>query len=477
MKPTKEQQDIIKRFTEVDILKVNAVAGSGKSSTLAMLAYANPVSSLYLAFNKAVADEAKENFPDHVDCRTTHSLAFSGFGRNLAHKLKRPKKYRNVAGTSSETAKFYKINDIHGEDEEVVNATSIASAVRATVQRYEQSDDLALESKHLPWHQIKEILEKKPTIDKQKVDKEILKVAKKLWDDRIDPSSPVLTTHDTYLKLWQLSNPTIHYDIIYLDEAQDTNPVVLDVVRKQKCKVVYVGDTFQSIYQFRGATNAMESVIAPAMLLTMSFRYGDEIANVARKIIKGAIDVKGNPKVKSQVSEIDSGKPFTKLFRTNSALFSEAVDMLKDGLKVKCEVDTSNYIRMLESAENLYRGNTKDVKHEEMTPFSTWDDLLLAAKENPELARISKTVVSGAVGLFKTQLKKVERHEGNADVILTTAHKSKGRQWDQVVIAEDFRDLKDIWENDNQQEINLLYVAVTRAVNTLELPEGILKEL
>jgi len=151
--------------------------------------------------------------------------------------------------------------------------------------------------------------------------------------------------------------------------------------------------------------------------------------------------------------------------------------MLKDGLKVKCEVDTSNYIRMLESAENLYRGNTKDVKHEEMTPFSTWDDLLLAAKENPELARISKTVVSGAVGLFKTQLKKVERHEGNADVILTTAHKSKGRQWDQVVIAEDFRDLKDIWENDNQQEINLLYVAVTRAVNTLELPEGILKEL
>jgi superfamily I DNA/RNA helicase len=44
-----------------------------------------------------------------------------------------------------------------------------------------------------------------------------------------------------------LSNPVIAADFILLDEAQDTNPVVLEVLRKQSAQMIYVGDKYQRI--------------------------------------------------------------------------------------------------------------------------------------------------------------------------------------------------------------------------------------
>ncbi len=84
-KLTKEQQDIIDTSINMynnpednNLLKVSAVAGSSKSFTLTKIAEALPhTSQLYLAYNKAIATEAKENFPYYVDCKTTHSLAYT----------------------------------------------------------------------------------------------------------------------------------------------------------------------------------------------------------------------------------------------------------------------------------------------------------------------------------------------------------------------------------------------------------------
>ena len=70
--PTHEQQTILDSFKEHRILKVNACAGSGKSSTLKMLAEQNNQPSLYVCYNKTVATEAQNKFPKNVNCRTTH---------------------------------------------------------------------------------------------------------------------------------------------------------------------------------------------------------------------------------------------------------------------------------------------------------------------------------------------------------------------------------------------------------------------
>lgn len=67
----------------------------------------------------------------------------------------------------------------------------------------------------------------------------------------ISPGGDCPTTHDAYVKNWQLSKPVLNYDYIMFDEAQDENPVLLHVILSQKCQKIFVGDKFQSIYQFR----------------------------------------------------------------------------------------------------------------------------------------------------------------------------------------------------------------------------------
>uniref|UniRef100_UPI0013D42A21 UvrD-helicase domain-containing protein n=1 Tax=Klebsiella pneumoniae TaxID=573 RepID=UPI0013D42A21 len=65
-------------------------------------------------------------------------------------------------------------------------------------------------------------------------------------------------THDGYLKLFQLSKPDLskQFGLIMVDEWQDTNEVTMDIVLEQDARLILVGDRHQSIYGFRGATNA-----------------------------------------------------------------------------------------------------------------------------------------------------------------------------------------------------------------------------
>jgi superfamily I DNA/RNA helicase len=62
-------------------LKIQAFAGAGKTSTLAAIAASLPQRKfLYLAFNRAAANEAKVRMPSNVTVRTAHALAFRGVG-------------------------------------------------------------------------------------------------------------------------------------------------------------------------------------------------------------------------------------------------------------------------------------------------------------------------------------------------------------------------------------------------------------
>ncbi|MCP5859974.1 UvrD-helicase domain-containing protein, partial [Klebsiella pneumoniae] len=86
--------------------------------------------------------------------------------------------------------------------------------------------------------------------------------ARNIWAYMQDTKSDVKMPHDGYLKLYAMSRPALRYDIILLDEAQDTNPITLDLVMAQRghAKIVLVGDRHQGIYGFRKAMNAMEAV-------------------------------------------------------------------------------------------------------------------------------------------------------------------------------------------------------------------------
>lgn len=65
-------------------------------------------------------------------------------------------------------------------------------------------------------------------------------------DDEGDPSLGM--THAGYLKLFQLSRPCLSrvYDVIMLDEAQDSNPCIASIVlRETACARILVGDSHQ----------------------------------------------------------------------------------------------------------------------------------------------------------------------------------------------------------------------------------------
>ncbi|CAI2527191.1 ATP-dependent DNA helicase PcrA [Serratia ficaria] len=68
--------------------------------------------------------------------------------------------------------------------------------------------------------------------------------------------------------------------------------------------------------------------------------------------------------------------------------------------------------------------------------------------------------------------------ESQAQVTVSTAHRSKGLEWPVVVLDEDFADITDplMTERERTDETNLLYVAVTRTRETLVL-NGLLQML
>lgn len=487
--PTDEQNNVVAMSKLHRLLKISAYAGAAKTSTLTMVAQEHVVPSIMLTFNKSLADEARGRFPSWVECRTVHSLAYATFGAPMRNKLSRPQTggYKNVAGTGTEIAKYFKTGDfmymIQGEREaRKMKLGGVGVAIKETVARFEQSADTELGYKHVSTTPCDQILLKDEK-SMRSFKYLVLSCAQKLWQLRTDLRSDVLATHDTYLKLYQLSKPDLsRYEVLYLDECQDVNAVVLDIFLRQqdKCRLYAVGDGYQNIYSWRGAMNAMLELDWPEVNLSKSFRFGQEIGDLADIVLAcdGTIQtaVKGWEKLSTQVmpkhelpQEVLDGQ-YTMLFRTNAALIFEAVTLLEQGKKVNLEIDVSDFTKLLDSAIELQRGNMTKVKHESLVQFATWKECEVEAQAvQGELLRVFNMVENGSVYKILGVLSKHKNHH-DPDVTLTTAHKSKGREFDVVILADDFPspyNQQGEWIGLQDMERNLLYVALTRTKKIL----------
>ncbi len=161
----------------------------------------------------------------------------------------------------------------------------VAAVVKGTVQRFCQSD--AARCRRGSMFRIGGAPPLSPGGAFADTHRAVAALAERLWERMADPRESVPLGHDGYLKLWALSNPMIPADFILLDEAQDSNGVVIGLLSRQPAQVVLVGDRYQQIYEWRGAVNAMDRMKTKHHAdLTQSFRFGPAIADAASRVLR-----------------------------------------------------------------------------------------------------------------------------------------------------------------------------------------------
>ena len=486
--PTAEQQAIIDAVGSGNSLKVAALAGTGKTSTLQFIADAYPNRrGLYLAYNKALQLEAEKKFPSWVDCKTVHGLAYKNEGFKFVGQLQARPDYSKIIETLA--IQDFKVTFAIKDNENKITVVELLADKQIAICReilrfFAFSKQHTIEKQNFEFFLQKELSKLNPDlfegtlkIDSKKVEvclqnmlQIILTETQKIWEHQRSPKSDLVpASHDTYLKTYQMSKPRISgYDYIMLDEAQDANPCILDILAQQTCQIIYVGDEYQQIYEFRGTVNAMQTLDLPVLYLTQSFRFGEAIANQANTVLKmlgSQFLVKGLPSIDSKIATIES-IPYTLLARTNTTIFEKCVEAIKEGYKCSLVVDVKGIISLVRSIFYIWIKKPEWVKDERVKKFKTWDSLVAIsnAEDDVDLLGAIKfidTYGGKTLNLLNLLEKSGNFPEAQADIIFSTAHKSKGREWDHVIIAEDFK-LK------SDQDKNLYYVALTRAKKVLD---------
>lgn len=460
--PTKEQADIIDAFIpyrrgQVNNIVINAGAGTGKTSTLRMLARAAMGKRLlYIAYNRAIADDSRASFPPNTECRTAHSLAFREVGQQYAHRLNagRVPSWQIAQSLGMRPIKL---------DQKMFTAGKAASLMMGMVKGfcYSSADEIA------PGH-LGYVLGLSDAEHRQ-VAEELLPYARRAWADIADVQGSLPFTHDCYLKLWAMSKPVLNFDVVLLDEAQDANPLIADLVERQgHAQRVLVGDQAQAIYGWRGAIDAMATFEGVRLVLSKSFRFGPAIAaeaNTWLDRLQAPLRLTGHT-INSRVGKVQS--PRAVLCRTNSGAVLAVMRALEAGQQPALVGGADQIKSMARAAIELERG--QGCSHPDLIAFKSWQEVV-EFTEHEDAGQDLRTFVRlidsyGAQQVIATLDKAVS--EDRADVIVSTAHKAKGREWDTVKVADDFPD-----KVKSNGEMMLAYVTVTRA--RLELDRGKLR--
>jgi F-box protein, helicase, 18 len=483
---TAEQNAIVQSSGNI---KINAVAGSGKTSTL--IAYAQNRSRLrrilYIAFNRSVRREAICRFDaagiKNVDVQTAHSLAFRHIvsGRNAQVT---PNGYR-----AHEIRQILNIKPVTPDPH---SANAVASHVRQfcslfcnqATRRVDELDYLST-------------IEDAPSAAfVQRHYDGILKETR-LFLAKMD-SNEIPVTHEFYLKKFQLSKPRLSYDCILFDEGQDASPVMLDFFLSQPGLKVIVGDAHQQIYGWRGAVNALGAVDFTDSPLNTSFRFGKGIAELAMECLQWkrhftdhipvVIHGKGGP---------GKTKLHATIARTNLGLLRAAIAQVsrKGGIKsLYFEGNFNSYLYASEGASlydilDLYLDRKDKIRDPLVASMPSFGELAqyAASAADPELNMLLDLVreygrsLPGLISLVRER-HRTDDDRGKADMIFSTVHRCKGMEYDTVDLDDGFTSEKRILNLIDKdgiakidaaklaEEVNLVYVAVTRARRKVTTP-------
>jgi hypothetical protein len=471
---TDEQYNIFQAVIhkEYPVIKVNAGAGTGKTFILLEVAQEldrRGKKTAYIVFNKHNADEAKTLFPKNTHVSTINSMAF--FFMRIGQKN------RNISSLyPSQIKNILKLNDIVNG----VNSYTYCTMINKCLNKFCNSGSDIVDNSHLSGNTTTPL------------SAEVIKHTQALFNNiRPEVLSKYPLPHAVYLKAWQLNGaPGIqNFDRILLDESQDSNPVTISILKKAKA-LLLVGDSSQSIYGFRGTVCAMNEFDGIELPLTLSFRFGEEIAYLANKIISlkknnnNEAPLRGLPSINTKIHNLSPGQKHTRIFRTNQDLIYTAKFLDDQYFPISIVGDMKDLALRLQSAW-LLKNNARHykIKHPLIAMHNSWEDLEEYAENNHanEIAQTYKIIlehdqrIPDIIQLLQRDKLKTQQ----AKITLVSGHRCKGMQDMEIVINGDFDRFIENGPTDSNwdDEMNLLYVAVTRAMRTLEIKSKFLKNL
>lgn len=454
---------------------VNARAGSGKTTTIVKALELTPKVSkvLFCAFNTHIKEELARRAPSHVKVQTMHSLGFAALRNGLPVK---PEVDENkLLGIVKEFLPDYETDGaLRGP---LMQLVSLAKNTLTDPEDRSALDDMAY----------------RYGVDLNGDTDRIMNLVAPVM--AVCASRTSVIDYDDMV--WLPIRLRMHfetYDWVFVDEAQDLNAAQIEIlmrtIRPKVGRVVAVGDPQQSIYGFRGADiNAIPKLIETlqAITLPLSISYRCPVSHIelAKEIVQ---DIEAAPGAKAgSVVHTTWMRAFTTiqdgdlvLCRCNAPLVSAVYAFIKSGRKA--------VIRGRDIGKNLLSFIDK------MKPTSIVD--LVTKVQEYKFREVERLTAAGKEGQVQSLQDKCECIEALCDgvrdlselrlriqtifdddtktgIVLSSVHRAKGDEADRVwILKPELLPLPMGQEWEQEQEMNIKYVALTRSKSELVFVEG-----
>jgi hypothetical protein len=287
------------------------------------------------------------------------------------------------------------------------------------------------------------------------------------------------------------------YDLIIVDEAQDLNGIQHEMLRRSLRpggQMIAAGDSRQAIYGFRGADSRSMAKLSEAfdlapMPLTVSFRCPKAVVREAQKLVPQIQpfekSIEGEVKY-GDLSDIPPGSAV--LSRYNRHLIPVAYSFIRAGIPAKIlgsEIG-KNLAKLVRSEEKP----SLEATLQALSDHCTFEAARCAKKGNESKAQqwLEKYDIIEAIADFSRARSAEDLSQAilalfsdeASTITLSTIHKAKGMEWPVVgFVAPELvpsRWAKAAGGVELEQDLNCKYVAITRAQKKLVfIPEAVLE--
>ena len=291
------------------------------------------------------------------------------------------------------------------------------------------------------------------------------------------------------------------YDYIFVDETQDLNAAQIDLLLKMRnplARIIAVGDPRQAIYRWRGAdSEALQKfqvgLKAKTLPLSITYRCSRRVVEHVKTAMRGRVNdlVARSTAPEGAVHEATT-EDFASVYgpkpgdfvlaRSNKELLEAYKILIKRRRPaVIAGKDLGKgLITMIEgthaqTVDELYRSLARNFEEAEKTaddPESR--EALLELADQIEAIKVLASEHTRVFTLIQDLQEIFEEDESAVldntnQIVITTIHKAKGRERNEVWLMLDGFHRKKSGELDTDEEFNVYYVGATRARNTLYL--------